>query len=185
MLPADPPVDPVDAALADLQANPGSQAAWDTLYRLLWPFLVASAYRIVGADNAEDVAQDAFLALMRTPLLERFANGARLRAYLGTAVRHRSYDLIRRERRLVPADELEELATASIEAELEEVYQADELLSRIRDSLSPADRNLLDRVLLGFSAQEIAEQVEITYVAARVRVYRLRERIQGYLDSTG
>jgi RNA polymerase sigma factor (sigma-70 family) len=180
--------DELDAILPRLQADPEAHAGWSALHGTLWTYLVTVAHRILGPDHgamAPDVVQDVFTRFSRAPLFSRFSNGASLRAYLAKATRNRAYDVLRSTHLLEPLDEVEELFALAQQAEVEERLQADELLLAIRKGLKPADRDLLDRLLLGHSTQEIAADLGLDYVAARVRIHRLRKRIDGQLHQMG
>jgi RNA polymerase sigma factor (sigma-70 family) len=137
------------------------------------------------AESAKDIGQEVFLQLARAPLFERFENGKRLRAYLATVTRNRAYDYLRREGRITPTAAMDELTELAIEAEAADAYASNALLGAIRAILSATDRDLLDRLLLGYSAPEVASQLEISDVAARVRIHRLRARIQTYIEERG
>ncbi|HEX6913226.1 MAG TPA: hypothetical protein VF142_22635, partial [Longimicrobium sp.] len=85
--------------------------------------------------------------------------------------------------KIIPTDSMVELAEIAIQAEAADAYETSTLLRDIRAMLSIADRDLLDRVLLGYSSQELAQHLEISDVAARVRLHRLRSRIEEFLTS--
>lgn len=175
----------LDEILRTLQAFPESEDGWNRLFRVVWPYLLAAALRSLGSSyraSAPDIAQEVFLQLARAPLFDRFQDGKRLRNYLATVTRSRAYDFLRREGRITPTAALDELSELAVETEAADAYESSALLRGIRASLSAADRDLLDRMLLGYSRPELAEQLGISEVAARVRVHRLRLRVQAYID---
>jgi len=77
----------------------GDRAAFADLYRLASPTLMAVALRVLGRrDAAEDVLQEAFLAIWDKAGLYRAERGAPL-TWMAMVVRHRAIDRVRQERR--------------------------------------------------------------------------------------
>ena len=77
----------------------GERAAFADLYRLASPMLMAVALRVLGRrDAAEDVLQEAFLAIWDKAGLYRAERGAPL-TWMAMVVRHRAIDRVRQERR--------------------------------------------------------------------------------------
>lgn len=175
-----------DELLAALQAEPQSEEHWTALYGLLAPYLLAVAFRALGIDHgasAHDILQETFAQLARAPVFSRFEDFARLRAYLSTVAVSRAYDLLRREGRTRTNVRIEAAIHEDIRQSAEDIYAASELLGRIHSRLSTSDRELLDQVLWGNGAPEIAERFGITPVTARVRLHRLRNRIGAIINA--
>jgi RNA polymerase sigma-70 factor (ECF subfamily) len=77
----------------------GDRTAFAELYRLASPSLMAVALRVLGRrDAAEDVLQEAFLAIWDKAGLYRAERGAPL-TWMAMVVRHRAIDRVRQERR--------------------------------------------------------------------------------------
>ena len=101
---------------------------------------------------------------------------------MSTVAQSRAYDLLRKEGRARPDADIQTTIDHAISSYVEEVYLADDLLKRIRSELSPSDRELLDQVLWGNAAPEIAMRFAISVPTARVRLHRLRMRIGSLLS---
>jgi RNA polymerase sigma factor (sigma-70 family) len=98
---ADPPVPPARSAAADAElvrrVAGGDQAAFAKLYDRHCRPAYALARRVcVDPEFAEDVVQEAFLAVWRTPGRFDPARGS-FAAWLLTLVHHRAVDAVRRE----------------------------------------------------------------------------------------
>jgi RNA polymerase sigma factor (sigma-70 family) len=175
----------IEEALEALQMDPRSDQHWIALHDLLRPFILATAYRILGptfAAQAQDIAQETFLQLWRAPVFDQFQNTAKLRGYLRTVAQNRAIDFLRTQGRTPPNISLGGDFYLDLKATADEYYAADELMRRLNRALNPSDRKLLDLVLLGYAAPEVAAHLEISDVAARVRLHRLRDRIRRLLS---
>jgi RNA polymerase sigma-70 factor (ECF subfamily) len=92
-----------DAALVR-DARRGSAAAWDELFERHWPRAYRAAYLVVhDAAAAEDIAQEAFVAAIRT--LDRFDRSRRFAPWLGRIVTNRAIDWTRARAARREADE--------------------------------------------------------------------------------
>jgi RNA polymerase sigma-70 factor (ECF subfamily) len=135
-------------------AQRGSQPAMEELFRIHWPRAHRAAFLVVhdGA-AAEDVAQEAFLAAVRS--LHRFDRRRPFGPWLHRIVVNRAIDYARaREvRREVPADAVAEAAAAPGDPA---AAPSDELLGALA-ALAPDQRAVIVmRHLLGFTPGEIA-----------------------------
>jgi RNA polymerase sigma-70 factor (ECF subfamily) len=135
-------------------AQRGSHAAMEELFRMHWPRAHRAAFLVVhdGA-AAEDVAQDAFLAAVRS--LHRFDRRRPFGPWLHRIVVNRAIDYARaREvRREVPADAVAEAAAAPGDPA---AAPSGELLGALA-ALAPDQRAVIVmRHLLGFTPGEIA-----------------------------
>jgi RNA polymerase sigma-70 factor (ECF subfamily) len=135
-------------------------SAFEALYRELNPSLLRYLGRLTGdEDAAEDVAQEAFVRLLRRPELR----GEDARVWLFTVatnlVRDRSRSITRRRRLL----EANPLLPASLGRPDEEAERSAEI-ARVRAALAQLaerDRQLLLMREEGFSYAEIARAVEV------------------------
>lgn len=80
-----------------LAAQAGDTEAFGALQLLLEPEVRRFARRLAGDDEADDVTQDAFIALFKG--LGSIDPPAKLRPFLFRAARHRAYDALRRRGR--------------------------------------------------------------------------------------
>lgn len=146
-------------------------AAWyehkDTVYRFAW--------RMTGSLSiAEDVVQEVFLALIRTP--ERFdPRRAPLRAFLLAVARNQVRKRWEKERRWEALDDYTFEAT-SMDPLAGEVA---DLVARAVQSLPPLQREAL--VLFeyeGLSLEEVARAVDVQVGAVKSRLNRARENMR-------
>lgn len=172
--------DALEAALATLRASPYHELAWGTLYRTLWPHVIAAAFQTLGGntDAAEDVAQAVFLRLLENSTFVQFENVQMLRAYMHRMARNRAIDWLRKDTRQVP------LSSDGVELESDVLADADPVtdlkaeLGGAVESLSESDRGLLHLLIDGYSFQEISQQLGISTPTLRVRIHRLRTRLR-------
>ena len=96
-----PGPDPLDDAVEQMLA--GDEGAFRTVYRAIHPPLLRYLTVLVGSDDAEDVASEAWAQAFRD--LGRFTGDADgFRGWVTTIGRHRALDHLRRSRRR-PRDE--------------------------------------------------------------------------------
>jgi RNA polymerase sigma factor (sigma-70 family) len=176
-------------ALRALAANRQDDDAWRALITITFPIALATANWVVrGAlDLAKDATWDAFARIARYAELELFAVAAPAAfiRYLKQVTRRAAYDLLRSLARRAP-----EIQAGLVETEIdstgdeptpEEMLAAAELSAEIRAMLSEDEQRLYGMLLEGFTLREIAEKRHISYQAAGVRVFRIRQRIKKYL----
>lgn len=93
--------DPLDASVAAMLT--GDEVALRTVYRQVHPPLLRYLTVLVGPDDAEDVASEAWAQAFRD--LDRFSGGADgFRGWLTTIGRNRALDHLRRRQRQPSAD---------------------------------------------------------------------------------
>jgi RNA polymerase sigma-70 factor (ECF subfamily) len=151
-------------------AQGGSAAAMEELFRRHWPRAHRAAWLVVhDAAAAEDVAQEAFLAAVRS--LHRFDRRRPFGPWLHRIVVNRAIDYARaREaRREVPAEAVAEAAGgswSSSEAPSHEVVAA-------LAALAPEQRAVIVlRHLLGYTPGEIARVLELPRGTVNSRLRR-------------
>jgi RNA polymerase sigma-70 factor (ECF subfamily) len=134
-------------------AQGGSAEAMEELFRRHWPRAHRAAWLVVhDAAAAEDVAQEAFLAAVRS--LDRFDRRRPFGPWLHRIVVNRAIDHARARdvRREVPADAVAEAAAASAGS----CAPSDEVVAALA-ALAPEQRAVIVlRHLLGFTPGEIA-----------------------------
>lgn len=186
--------DELDAALGALrtsESNERVEQAWSKIYRELWPYAYAIAYRSLGGDaeSAKDATQDAFVRLARSVAVHHLENTAQLRRYFAVVVRHSAADWFRREHRRAHLAREVDLAIAHFVPDAspaaDDLIESDEVLSMVRRELSSQDATLLTRVIDGDSLDEIATDLKVNHGALRVRLHRLRRRIRKAMESSG
>ncbi len=148
----------------------GEEAAFDCLYRELFPSLTYFANRIVlDADTAEDIVQDCFVLLWKRR--DRLSHITAIKSYLYTSVRNQCLKHLERQQRKVKVTK-----QASEEPSFEETVIAAETareLYQLIDLLSPALQQIIRLYYLeGKSNKEIATQLNIepdTVIRQRLR----------------
>jgi RNA polymerase sigma-70 factor (ECF subfamily) len=142
----------------------------DSVYRFAW--------RMTGsASTAEDVAQDCFVALLRTPQRYNAGRGP-LRAYLIGVARNIILNRWRSESRWSPLDD-----DAFIAEPLDPGrFEAAELVEQAVQSLPPLQREAL--ILAEYeemTVAEVARAVDSEVSAVKARLHRARENLRRLL----
>ena len=142
----------------------------DSVYRFAW--------RMTGsASAAEDVAQDCFVALLRTP--ERYDAGrGPLRALLIGVARNIILKRWRAESRWSPLDDDEFLAEPLDPGR----WEAAEMVAQAVQSLPPLQREAL--ILAEYeemTIEEVAQAVDAEVTAVKARLHRARENLRRML----
>ncbi|MCX6382246.1 MAG: sigma-70 family RNA polymerase sigma factor [Armatimonadetes bacterium] len=160
----------------------GDATAFDTLFRKYQDYVYHILYGIVGsAEEARDLTQDVFLQVYRS--LPRFRHNARFATWLYRIAVNRGVDAARGAKRwrFLPlvqdnsakeqsADEMTEPEFA-FEKQMEQKFIQDTLQ---RCPLSHRDILVL-RYYRDMSLEEIAETLDCSLAAAKVRLYRARK----------
>jgi RNA polymerase sigma-70 factor, ECF subfamily len=122
---------------------------------------------------ADDLTADAFVRLWTAPDEIRLPT---IRAYLCTIVRNLYVSHLRKARRATALDESLADPVDRVAAPVERRSQAEAAL-RALATLSPDDREALLMRAADISYAEIAQSLDITVAAAKVRVHRARVRV--------
>ncbi|MCC6493756.1 MAG: RNA polymerase sigma factor [Pirellulales bacterium] len=137
----------------------------------LWRYL---RYLGATAEDADDLAQETFLAVARTPFEQRSRHETA--AYLRTAARNQLLMLRRRQGRQVSTVEL--AAAEQVWAEATDggpVSELLELLSRCYEALSGRAREAVDRFYReGDSREQLAARLEISVDGVKTLLRRTR-----------
>jgi RNA polymerase sigma-70 factor, ECF subfamily len=163
-------------------AQRGSVAALEHLFRCHWPRAHRAAFLVVGdAAAAEDIAQESFLAAVRA--LDRFDRRRPFGPWLHRIVVNRSIDWARARalRRELAADDAPEPAAP----EHEPAGHAEELASALAD-LGPEHRAVIVlRYLLDYTPGEIAELLALPRGTVNSRLRRGLDRLEAALQEDG
>ena len=177
------PQGPQDRALVDA-ARAGSELAFETLVGRYRAPVLRLAYRLThDADEANDIAQDAFLRAYRR--LNEFHPDRPFGRWLFVIARNASLDAIRRRRRaarLVVANE-----NAGLEPGPEEVALRNEESLRVHvalDALPAKYRDVLELYYLsGLRYREIALALDIPLGTVKTFISRAKRRLRVELES--
>lgn len=145
---------------------------------------------LVNVMDDADAAGDVYSQFVEDMLrgLPRFRPLAMFRTWayrLARNARHRYYrDPYRRRTRRLQTEEGVRLVRETKSEYLACQTSPEELLARVRQKLTPHERELLTLHLdRGMGWEEVAEVVGISHVAARKRFQRIREKIRAILAS--
>src|SRR5262245_31973383 len=170
----------------------GDEMAFRNLFRRYSPAAKGLAVRVVRQPSmAEEIVQEAFLALWRDPSAYREERGS-VRAWLLSTVHHRAVDAVRREeahRRRARTAEPETLVEPDVsEAVVEEADLVD-TRDRVRSALGsiPADqRQVLELMYFeGKTQSAIAEELGIPLGTVKSRTLLGMRRLRGMLLGVG
>jgi RNA polymerase sigma-70 factor (ECF subfamily) len=172
-----------DYALVDA-ARAGSNAAFDELVGRYREPVVRLAYRLThDADEANDIAQDAFLRAYRR--LGDFEAERPFARWLFVIARNASLDALRRRKRAA-ALVSEESAESHVSDPEETVLRADEA-ERVRAalrSLPPRYRDALELYYLhGLRYREVADALEVPLGTVKTLISRAKRRLREEFES--
>jgi RNA polymerase sigma factor (sigma-70 family) len=182
-----------DARDRDLvrRVSAGDEAAFRQLFQRYAPTAMALAVRIVRqAFLAEEIVQEAFLALWRRPGSYREERGS-FRAWLLSTVHHRAVDLVRREEaqrrraeRPGPADAAVDAARDPADQVVEHATLSDDR-RRVRHALAdlPAEqRRVLELMYYGGKSQRtIARELDLPLGTVKSRTLLGMRRLRAHL----
>ncbi|MGW5663448.1 RNA polymerase sigma factor [Streptomyces sp. NPDC003758] len=183
-------VHPYDAELgaAVARAQQGDEAAFAVAYRIVQPGLVGYLRGLV-ADEAEDVASDAWLEIARD--LGRFkGDGAGFRGWTATIARHRALDHLRRRRVRPRSSGLEEEALAlpgahSTHDQALESISTEHALELVRGLPRDQAEAVLLRVVVGLDGPAAARVLGKRPGAVRTAAHRGLKRLARRLRVEG
>jgi len=164
--------------------DPATTDELERVYREHAPMIYRTAWGVLGSrEDAEDVLQSVFLALLRRESLPDFQQNPR--AYLYRAAVTASLDVLKAKRRrpmLVDDARLETTAADSGSSFDEELY---ERLYAAIGQLSPdASSVLILRYMHSKGLAEIARELGVSRTAVAVRLFRSRARLKALLRET-
>jgi len=175
--------DQLAKALQALAADSSSGQAWEDLYRLLWPMLIAMHFRALNGNRtrAEEAADEVMYRILKHAKFDAdHADAAGFLSYVNSVSRSALIDLYRREDRAsaLPEDpqQAEELAASDGSLEAQQVTR--DLVEKVADRLGDDERQLAARLMEGYSAEDLAKALNITTAAAYKRIARLKQKIQ-------
>lgn len=161
-------------------AEPGNQALWVQLYEKLRPAIYYAAYRACrgAGDIAADLTQATFERLIRYADIAKFDSDAQLAAYLRQTVRRLAWDELRRMASIESLDpEVADTTPPPWAPDSSDTRDVEADLNILIAELSPEDRALVAKILVGRSLSEIADEAGISYSAAAVRIHRLKDKM--------
>ena len=160
------------------EAQRGSAAAFEQLFRSHWPRAYRAALLVVGdASAAEDIAQESFLAAVRA--LDRFDRRRPFGPWLHRIVVNRAIDWSRARtlRRELAADSAAEPAAV----EREPAGRAAELARALAELGAEQRAVIVLRYLLDYTPGEIADLLELPRGTVNSRLRRGLDRLEEVL----
>ncbi|MGQ9555236.1 MAG: sigma-70 family RNA polymerase sigma factor [Anaerolineae bacterium] len=156
----------------------GDERAFEAVFRAYYGRVFATAYRLLGcAQEADDVAQEAFLRLYRRPLPAGRQHN--LLAWLLTVATHQSYNALRGRRR---RQEREDLAgKAVVETEPTEVALSAHQCEQVRQALARLPERQAQMLLLrqaGLSYAELAAALVVAPTSVGTLLARAEKAFQ-------
>jgi RNA polymerase sigma-70 factor, ECF subfamily len=180
---------PQDDELLVEQIRKGNQSAFSLLVQRYQGAVYSLCYRMTGdAQEAEDLAQEAFLRLYRS--VGGFRHGTRLRPWFHRIAVNVCLDALRKRREAtVPLDKLLEMEiqprTASREEMPEEAYLSREARADVQRGLLALSGDyrvvLILRYLEDLSYREIAEVVGVPVSTVETRLFRAKKMLAAVL----
>lgn len=172
------------------RARAGDRDAFNEIVRRTYHRVHALALRLTGNEqDADDVVQDTYVRAFRG--LRRFRGDARFTTWLHRITTNTASTF--RERRSRHAhrdiDEVSDLAAVGVDHDPEAAIEQDAVGARLVSALNGLPARLRSVVVLrdlhGLSHREIAEELDITESAAKVRLHRARLRLRDALTRDG
>lgn len=171
-----------DSALMSL-VEQGDQQALTSLFERHSRLVYAIALRVLGDPAAaEDVMQEIFLQIWRTPKKYQSVRGG-LGAWLAVVSRNRAIDVLRGRR---PTDPVEEIPLAS-PSDLAKEAEQHILMGRVREAVAGLPHSQRDALELAFfdgcTHTEIAEKLNQPLGTVKTRIRSALHTLAGALHS--
>ncbi|MEX0743559.1 MAG: sigma-70 family RNA polymerase sigma factor [Actinomycetota bacterium] len=168
----------------------GDRDAFDELYRRYGSAAYGLALRITAQEAlAQEVVQDAFLALWRAPEAFDPARGA-FRSFFLSLVHHRAVDVVRREERLrrrtERASNLEPVRGEDVADEVVDGAYLSVRRKEVREALTilpPEQRQVIELAYFGgYTQTRIAETLGIPVGTVKTRTLAAMRKMRRVLD---
>lgn len=172
--------------VAGSAARSGLRPDLDTVFRREYPRVVAVAARVLGdRDQAEDVAQEVFLAFNRSAVPAGEAAG-----WLSVAAAHTALNVIRSGRRRSAREETAAAAASEVVPDVADAVVTRDERSRVRAALAHLPRRQAVALVLrhsGLSYAEVAAALDLSPGSVGTTVRRaesaLREELTRHASS--
>lgn len=189
----------IEGAIDALKKNRADESAWRTLYVNLWPYAYAIAFRVLGGNRSasEDVCQSAFLRALNYMDFDKLSSVGEVFRYFSKMVHNSAIDFLNSRKEVtygrVPSEyddlrrggigltdvtDADGVFVSNIDFSTLRQLEARESLSKLAELLTTRERQLASLVGLGYSLEEVAATLGITYSNAGVQIHRLRTKIQ-------
>ena len=160
----------------------GDESVFQALFVDYYPSLISFAMKYVEREEAaQDIVQDVFVKVWETR--EKLRGVENLSAYLYQMVRFKCFNHLR-------AEKIRHDASRSFTEEMDVVemneYIKEEtfrIVMSIVEELPPGSRNVFSRVIQGYSAKEIAEELGITIETVKKQKQNARRVLKARLGN--
>jgi RNA polymerase sigma-70 factor, ECF subfamily len=168
-------------------ARQGSRAAFDELVRRTYVDTYTLAVRLTGnEEDARDVVQEAYLRAWKG--IRRFRGDAQFTTWMYRITANASYTHLqkRSRQRTTHLDDIDDPIDVRAEYAPEAAAESTAGLSELATALDQLPTKLRQVVILkdvyGLPHEAIAEELDISVAAAKVRLHRGRKRLRDLLD---
>jgi len=170
--------DEVSALIKRIEGSDDKEALWTQLYNIVLPVVRRTVEMSFWDDAAtqDDVIQSALTRVLTAPTLKTLRTIGALLAFARVVALNevrRAGAARTRTRRIASLDEVEPPALEH-GADLQESLELGELVEHAMAAVSDLDRRILKATMDGFSAAEIAKELNISAVNVGVRLHRMR-----------
>lgn len=177
--------------LARLSESPSDAKAWEDLYRLVWPVVVAKMYRSLGGNLflAEEAMQEVMLRLVRYMDFSSISLSAKgFLSYVNSTCRSVMIDLIRRDRHLQKnwlekekSDNVSSDEAVDWQLTPEEKVVVRDAFAHALGKLTPREVEIASQLMEGRTNEEISENLEISQKTAHNAISLMRKRLRALL----
>ena len=157
---------------------PDEKAKFETLYRTYCGLMVAVAMKLLGnRTDAEDAVHQAFLSILKNIDKISDVDCLKTKSYVVIITEHKAIDLLRARKKTLPRDfEAEPLGiTIPPPGEDELATALTRLPARYREIL-------LLHYHHGYSRKELAQMLELSYVALQQLLWRAKDALRKQLE---
>jgi RNA polymerase sigma factor (sigma-70 family) len=166
--------------LRQLQLDPRNEDLWRSLYQKIRRFVYAVSFRVLNgnAELARDATQVVFIRLFEYCEFTEFSDPGDFLGYVGVIARHAALDLIKREKKYVTGLDLtlcDFLPGTPTPAQHE---RARSRLHDVLEQLDSEEKRIVNMLMQGWTLEEVAQGMGVSYANAAVRIHRLRERLR-------
>ena len=168
--------------LLQLQKPEGLQALISTYQAYVGTIIRNITRSSLSEQDVEELTADTFFAVWQTT--DKLQAG-KVRAYLAAIARNKAKSRLRSLSETIPLEEEAILETADLEQEVEHTLLSEALQDTIT-TLSATDRDVLIRYYYYYQRiPEIAEELQLSVSAVKVRLHRARKKLKQLLIERG
>lgn len=163
--------------------NPDSLRKLISIYQGYVSAIIRNIGRNTLTENdIEELAADVFLAVWQTA--DKLQTG-KIRPYLAAIARNKTKSRLRTQKETVPLEDTMILETADLQEEVEHILLAEALSDTIK-CLPKQDSEILLRHYYYYQKiSEIAEEMQLSQSAVKVRLHRARNKLKQLLIERG